>query len=175
MPDCGIFTIGDLSPLFFDPCIMLDKNYIRELIEQKTAGTDFFLVDLSITRSNLIQVYLDHPGGISLDDCVRFSREIEQSLDRESEDFELQVSSPGLGQPFKVFGQYKNAVGEKLEIILDTDERIRGKLIEASPAGIESPARILVQPFGTKKKPSPSDPVEIHLNNIKIARIELDF
>lgn len=153
----------------------MDKNNIQELVERLTAGTEFFLVEVSVNRSNLIQVYLDHPGGISLDDCARFSREIEEALNRDLEDFELQVSSPGLGQPLKVFQQYLKVRGEKLDILLDSGESIKGTLAEARPGDSGTPGSIIVQLSGTGKKPAPADPVEIRLNKIKSARIELDF
>jgi ribosome maturation factor RimP len=153
----------------------LDKNNIRELVEKLTVGTEFFLVDVSVNRSNLIQVYLDHPNGISLDDCARFSRDIEEALDRGHEDFELQVSSPGLGQPLKVFQQFLKATGEKMEILMDSGEKIKGTLVEARPGDSGAPAGLILHLQGTRKKPASADPVEILCKDIKSARIELDF
>ncbi|MFO7616235.1 MAG: hypothetical protein R6V75_03210 [Bacteroidales bacterium] len=154
---------------------MLDKNYILELIDQALEGTGFYLVDLSVSRSNLVQVYLDHPDGLSLDDCARFSSILNGQIDREEEDFELQVSSPGLGQPIKVFRQYLKAVGQKLDLTLTSGDRIKGTLLEAREGVPGSEGILKILPAGTKRKPYTGDPIEIPLNELVTARIEVDI
>jgi len=154
---------------------MLEKSNIKEIIEKAFEGSDFYLVDLTVSRSNLIQVFFDHPNGISLDDCARFSLLLNETLDREKEDFELQVSSPGLGQPLKVFRQYLKAVGQKLDIILVSGDKVRGTLLEAKPLEAETGGVVSVLPSGTKKKPYTGEPIEIRMNEIQTARVEMDF
>ena len=152
---------------------MMDKEHIIKVIGEVLEGTDFFLVDVHVSRTNLIQVYLDSPSGISLDDCAGFSRRIEESLDRESEDFELQVSSPGLGQPLRVLPQYHKSVGEKIDILLEDDSRLKGTLLAVD--GSADSAVLTLQLTGTKKKPAPAEPVKVLLSQIKMAKIEIDF
>jgi len=154
---------------------MLDKSYIRRTIEKGFEGTDFYLVDLTVSRSNLIQVFIDHPNGISLDDCARFSHLLNEMIDREEEDFELQVSSPGLGLPIKVFRQYLKAIGQILDISLVSGEKVRATLMEAKSSDSGPGEVLVVMPSGTKRKPYTGDPIEIELSEIKIARIEVDF
>ena len=154
---------------------MLDKNHIHGLIEQALQGTDFYLVDLTVCRSNLVQVFLDHPKGLSLDDCTKFSALLNDQLDREEEDYELLVSSPGLGQPFKVFRQYLKAIGEKVELTLTSGDRIKGTLIAAGEADENTDGSVVIIPIGTKRKPSSGEPMEVSLKEIVTARIRVDF
>ena len=85
---------------------MIDKNIVRNLVDQWLEDKDYFLVDIEISSDNKIVVEIDHADGVWIEDCVELSRFIEDHLDREQEDFELEVGSAGLGQPFKVEQQY---------------------------------------------------------------------
>ena len=84
---------------------MIDKSKIAQLIEDKLSE-DQFIVSLDVTPASQIMVTLDSMNGITIDHCVQISRLVEGSLDREEDDFELQVSSAGLGQPLKVYRQF---------------------------------------------------------------------
>jgi len=70
---------------------MISESYIRQLVEEKLEGTDMFIVELSVSSNNRIVVEIDGMSGVTIDDCVAVSRQIESNLDREQEDFELQV------------------------------------------------------------------------------------
>jgi len=103
--DCGNSGIGDSGPLFFNFAVLIEKRHIENIVNEALKETKIFLVDILVSRTNVIQVFIDHHDGISLDDCAALHRSMEDQLDREQEDFELQVSSPGLGQPLRVFPQ----------------------------------------------------------------------
>jgi len=107
---------------------MIDKNLIKKLAEEYVAGKEIFLVDVKVTNGNRITLLADKSGGITIDDCVALSRHIEGSLDREKDDFELQVSSPGLGSPFKVTEQYEMNIGKKVEVTSAEGKKIKGIL-----------------------------------------------
>jgi ribosome maturation factor RimP len=154
---------------------VIDRKKIEGIAKEALKETKVFLVDIVVSRSNLIQVFIDHPDGLSLDDCAGLHRSMEEKLDREQEDFELQVSSPGLGQPIRVFPQYLKALGEKMEIVLEDGEIIRGILLEAGMAEQDQDAALVVRQSGTKRKPAPEEPVVVPVNRIKTARIEIDF
>ena len=111
---------------------MIERNRIEELIDQKLEGTEFFLVELKINIANKIDVFIDGMKGVTIKDCVGISRHIESSLDREEQDFELNVSSPGAEESFKVLKQYEKNIGRKL--IVSTHDGItqEGILIEAN-------------------------------------------
>ena len=97
---------------------MIEKKQIEDIVAGKIADTDLFLVDVKIDTQNNITVVLDSPEGISIDACVVMSQYIESQLDRESEDFALEVSSPGVGQPLKVLQQYTKILNGTIEIML---------------------------------------------------------
>jgi ribosome maturation factor RimP len=169
------FWIGDSGPLFFNFDVVIAREKIEDIAKEALKDTKIFLVDIIVSRGNVIQVFIDQNDGISLDDCALLHRSIEDQLDREQEDFELQVSSPGLGQPIRVFPQYLKALGQKLEIVLQDGDIIKGALLEAKPAETDKEAELVIRQAGTKRKPAPEEPVVIPINRIKTARVEIDF
>jgi len=90
-----------------------------------------FLIDLTITDSFKIIVTLDGDNGVALQDCIDISRAIENNLDREEQDFSLEVASVGVGSPLKMVRQYKKNVGRTLIVKLAT-EIIEAELVEAN-------------------------------------------
>lgn len=106
---------------------MIDKNKITQLVEDKLSEGQF-VIDVEVSPSNQIQVILDSESGITIDHCVQISRAVEENLDREEEDFELQVSSAGLGQPFKVHRQFTKNIDEEVEVVLKNGEKLEGIL-----------------------------------------------
>ena len=79
---------------------MIDKNVVKELVEEWLKDKDYFLVDVEISLDDRIVVEIDHADGVWIEDCVELSRFIEDHLNRAEEDYELEVGSAGLGQPF---------------------------------------------------------------------------
>lgn len=111
---------------------MIEKRRIQQLVDDFIAKEKgFFLVSLKVGGGNQIEVRVDSFEGIKMGDCVRLSRHIEGSLDREEEDFSLQVASAGLGEPFKVFQQYEKNIGRKVDVKLKGGEKILGKMLSA--------------------------------------------
>jgi len=107
---------------------MISKQKIEELVSQWLQGKDYFLVDIAISSDNKIVVEIDHADGVWIDDCVELSRFIEERLDRDEEDFELEVGSAGLGQPFKVEQQYQNHIGKEVEVMQADGKKVKGIL-----------------------------------------------
>lgn len=99
---------------------MIDKNIVKGLVEEWLQDKEYFLVDVEISVDNKIVVEIDHADGVWIEDCVDLSRFIEDRLNRDEEDYELEVGSAGLGQPFKVAQQYVNFIGKDVEV-LDAD------------------------------------------------------
>ena len=127
---------GLKSPFFIDKK-MIKKQVIIDLINEHFAGTDKFVVDVKVLTGNKIEVYVDAPQHIVIADCVALSRYIEGSLDREKEDFELQVSSPGATQPFKVVEQYKKYANTQVEVVTKEGTKHKGLLLSANDAEFE--------------------------------------
>ncbi len=107
---------------------MIDKTVVKQLVEEWLEGKDYFLVDIEISSDNRIVVEIDHADGVWIEDCVALSRFIEERLDREVEDYELEVGSAGLGQPFKVPQQYINFIGKEVEVLDADGKKYKGLL-----------------------------------------------
>ena len=112
------------------------KEKVEQLITEGVEGTDIFLVKLTVSSSNDINVLLDSDSGLTLSDCRSISRVIETGLDRDDEDFSLTVSSSGVGEPL-VLRQYMKNVGRKVRVTLIDGEIIEAKMVAADDKGIE--------------------------------------
>jgi ribosome maturation factor RimP len=110
---------------------MIKKQTIVDLINEHFSGSDKFLVEVKVAAGNKIEIYIDAPNHITISDCVALSRHVEGSLDREKEDFELQVSSPGATETFKVLQQYKKYVGTKVQTTTVEGKKHQGTLLSA--------------------------------------------
>jgi len=110
---------------------MIEKRTVVLIAEEWLREKDYFLVDVNVSADNRIVVEIDHAEGVWIEDCVELSRFIESKLDRESEDFELEVGSAGIGQPFKVLQQYLIHIGSNVEILTKTGNKLTGVLKEA--------------------------------------------
>ena len=107
---------------------MIQKQAIIDLINSHFEGTDKFIVDVKVLKGNVIEIYIDAPNHVLIADCVELSRFVESNLDREKDDFELQVSSPGATESFKVLPQYKKYIGTKVKVVTKEGEKHEGIL-----------------------------------------------
>lgn len=114
---------------------MIDKNKVRELVDQWLADKEYFLVDAGVDETNKITVEIDHKDGVWIEDCCQLSKFIEEHFDREVEDFELEVGSAGIGQPFKVLQQYINSIGYDVELLTADGKKFEGLLKDADADG----------------------------------------
>lgn len=151
---------------------MIDKTRIENLVKEKIQGTEMFLVNINVSNANKISVLVDDFNGMSIDECIKISRHIESNLDREEEDYELEVSSPGLDKAFKVKEQYMKNVGRELK--LKTQEKeLKGKLIQVNEDDIV--LEVLKKEKGKKKKDLESEQIEILFSDIKEAKVVISF
>jgi len=112
---------------------MTFKEKVLHLInEALSERTSLFLIDLTITDAFKVMVALDGDSGVQLQDCIDVSRAIESNLDREEQDFSLEVASVGIGSPLKMVRQYKKNVGRMLIVKLQDNQTIEAKLTEAN-------------------------------------------
>jgi ribosome maturation factor RimP len=130
---------------------MIEKAHIRKLAEEVLEGTDLYVVEVEILPSERIFVYLDSPGGARIEDCIRVSRHIEGSLDREKQDFELNVSSAGMDRPLIDARQFQKALEKPVSIKLKD-----GRKLEGIYGGEKEGAYLLLPEIkkGSKKKAS---------------------
>ena len=110
---------------------MIDKNVVKTLVDkwlEDNKDKEYFLVDIQVDDDNKVVVEIDHKDGVVIDDCVSLSECINDNLDRDVEDYELEVGSTGLGQPFKVPQQYEINIGEEVEVLDKEGKKVKGIL-----------------------------------------------
>ena len=119
---------GDHSPLFNCPKMEL-KDQIKQAVEEKTLGTETFLVDIKTSHTK-IAVFVDSPKGLKLEDCSEISRFLESKPELLSlfETHALEVSSPGMDEPLKVLKQYEKRIGQEVSVLMKDGIRQNGTL-----------------------------------------------
>ena len=147
---------------------MIDKDKIIELANPAIDNTDMFIVDVRISKDNRISIVIDSDSGVKIQDCINVSRAIEGNLDREKEDFELNVMSFGVGEPLVLKRQYKKNLSREIRVIYNDSQVIEGELAEVNDDCI------IVRPKPKKKKDKIED-INIAYQNIKEAKIIVSF
>jgi ribosome maturation factor RimP len=147
---------------------MLDKTKIESMVNDYLQGSDKFLVGIDLSSTNVIDVFVDGDEGISIGECVKISRLIESAFDREEEDYELRVSSPGLDTPFKLLRQFQKYIGRNIRIERADGTKFKGKLLEADDLTIKLEKRV-------GKKGEETQVEVISMDDIKTAKPEISF
>ncbi len=109
-------------------------NLLNNALEENPA---LFLIELKFLPDNKIYIEVDGDTGISLKECIRINREIEHNLDREEEDFSLEVTSPDVSNPLKVNRQYQKNINRILEVKLKDHTKVEGLLKAVNEDSIE--------------------------------------
>ena len=107
---------------------MINKEIIQGLTEEWLQGNDYFLVDINFGADDRIVIEIDHADGVWIEDCAELSRFLQEKLGDELGEYELEVGSAGLGQPFKVAQQYQNHIGDTLEVLGADGKKVQGVL-----------------------------------------------
>ena len=164
---------GLKSPLFIQN--MAFKEKVKQLLE---TGLDehssLFLIDFSISADFKISVIIDGDQGVTLQDCIDVSRSIENNLDREEQDFSLEVASAGATSPLKLPRQYRKNIGRKLEVTLET-EVIEAQLIDADDEKISLEWKAREPKKIGKGKETVVKTAQIPYESIKKAQVVISF
>ncbi len=144
------------------------------MVEEKL-DDNMFLVEITVNGRNVINVFVDSYEGLTIEQCINISRHVEHSFDREGEDFELQVSSPGLSEKFKVKEQYIKYVGRAIDVATVFDTELEGVILSAGEEGIilETSSREIVE--GHKKKQLVIKQHHFKYDEIKSAKAVISF
>ena len=154
---------------------MISKDTVKQIVESYITAKGYYLVDINVTKDNHISVEIDHFKGVSIDFCVELTREIESGIDRETEDYELQVSSAGLTEPFKVLKQYQKNTGNEVEVLTKEGKKITGVLTAADAEKITLQIEKQIKPEGAKRKVTLCEDLEIPYENIKTTKYIIRF
>ena len=154
---------------------MIEKDLIKQTVEEFLEGTDCFIVDVKVGKDNSILVEIDSDEGISIDYCAELARFIESKVDREVEDYELEVGSPGLGSPFKVLEQYYKHEGCEVEVLDLSGVKFQGILVNVSESGFDLEVTRKVKPEGAKRKMEVTENIPFKYENIKYTKYTIRF
>jgi ribosome maturation factor RimP len=154
---------------------MITLEQVKKLTDEKLEGTTNFIVDISIKPGNKIIILLDNDNGVSIGDCVAMSRHVEFSLDRETEDFELNVMSPGLTEPLKILRQYEKYIDKDVDVVTKENKKLTGKLLSANSEGIVLETQTKEKVEGKKTKQLTINNVPLTFNQIKETKVVISF
>lgn len=154
---------------------MIEKNVVSKLVEEKIASSGNYLVDVVIKPGNLIIVEIDNDEGVCIDDCVELSRYLEAHLDRDIEDYELEVGSAGITSPFKVLRQYVKNIGNEVEMQLKNGMKLTGILKAAAEDGVVVTVDKQVKAEGAKRKTTVSEDQSYTFDEIKYTKYLIRF
>ncbi len=154
---------------------MMDTAKIRALAEERLAGSDLFVVDVTCSPANEVEVLVDSDSSVAIEDCVELSRAIEASLDRDVEDFALTVSSAGIGQPLRVLRQYRRLIGRPVEVVLLSGVKLLAELRDATEESVTLAYEEKVAVEGKKRKQLVETVREYPLSEVKSTREYIDF
>jgi ribosome maturation factor RimP len=163
---------GQMSPLLLKKH-MISKEYIRQLIENKLSNTDKYLIEIKVTPDNKIFVFIDGDNPVKLQDCIDLSKYIKTNLNRNTDDFELNVSSAGLDQPLMIYRQFVKNIGRNIEILMDNGTRQKGKLINISDNSITIEHELHKKKKSLEKETGKI--IKLPLNQIKETKVSILF
>lgn len=154
---------------------MIAKESVCQIVNEWLEGKEYFLVEVTISPDNKIVVEIDHKEGVWIEDCVELSRYIESRLDRDKEDFELEVGSAGIGQPFKVLQQYINHVGSDVEVLTQDGHKLTGVLKEANEQHFVITVKKKVKEEGAKRPKMVDEDLTFAYDEIKYTKYLISF
>ena len=154
---------------------MINKEIIQTLTEEWLQGNEYFLVDINFAADDRIVIEIDHADGVWIEDCAALSRFLQERLGEELGEYELEVGSAGLGQPFKVAQQYMNHIGDTLEVLQADGKKVQGTL-----KAVDAPSFTITvqekQKIEGKKRPVLVDVDKTYqMDEIKYAKYVLAF
>jgi Uncharacterized protein conserved in bacteria len=154
---------------------MIEKEVVTRLAEEQLVFSDCYLVDVTIKPGNLIVVEIDHDVAVGIDDCVALSRFIEENMNREVEDYELEVGSSGVGSPLKIVRQYIKYIGNEVEILLKSGVKKKGILIAANESGVTISIERRKNSEGSKRKETVIEDYPYKYDEIKYTKNIIRF
>ncbi len=163
------------SSFSFQKQIMIEKDFIQQIVEENIDNDSMFLVDVQIRPSNIIVVEIDSEEGISIDDCIALSKKIESQLNRDEEDFELEVGSSGITTPFKVLRQYQKNIGNEVEVLTKKGIKLKGILKACDDNQFVITITKMEKPEGAKRKIEVEEDLTFGYNDVKYTKYIISF
>ena len=154
---------------------MIDRQQVIDLTNEWLADKEYFLVDVFISKDDKMTVEIDHAEGVWIEDCAELSRHIESGLNGEADDYELEVGSAGLGQPFKVLQQYRNHIGLEVEVLTKEGKKLKGILKDANPEAFTVTVSKKEKKEGAKRPQLVEEDIIFTYDSIKYTKYVIKF
>ncbi len=154
---------------------MIDKALIKDIVEEYLLTSDMFLVETSVRPGNIIVVEVDSKEGVSIDDCIALSKHIESKLDRDAEDFELEVGSAGITSPFRIPKQYEKNIGNEIEVLTKGGQKLSGILKSCDDTSFVITITKKIKPEGAKKKIDVEEDLSFTYDEVKYTKYLIRF
>ena len=154
---------------------MLDKAEVTRVIEQAIEGSDLFVVQVTITRDNIITVDLDSDSSVDIDQCIMVNDAVLAAFDRDVEDYELTVGSYGISSPLLVRRQYDKNIGQEVEVLTRDGRKLKGVLTAADDEGFTIEVLTKVKVEGKKRPEQMMVPERITYDNAKQTKCIITF
>ncbi|MDE6223511.1 MAG: ribosome assembly cofactor RimP [Muribaculaceae bacterium] len=154
---------------------MIDKSLVEQVAREAIEGTDLFLVSVSVSADNRVVVEVDSRNYMDVDTCVELSHKIEAALDRDSEDFELEVGSAGLTSPFKVREQFDKNIGNEVAVLSRDGRKFTGTLVETTDEGFTVEVARKVKKEGQKRPVMELQPEKLAYGDAKSVKYVINF
>jgi len=154
---------------------MIEQKTIKEIVEDFLKHSESYLVNAEIKPGNVIIVEIDNDRSVGVDECVALNKFIESRLDRDQEDYELEVGSYGICQPFKMPRQYCKYIGKDVEVLTKTGIKQIGVLKSVAEEGILLAVEKQVKPEGAKRKITIEEDLSYSYNELKYTKYHIRF
>lgn len=149
---------------------MILKDAVCQVVSDFLGDSEHYLVDLKISPDNRISIEIDAFDGVSIDYCVALNRHVESLLDREVEDYELEVSSAGLTEPFKVLKQYEKNINNEVEVLTKAGKKLTGILTTVNETAFTIQIEKMEKPEGAKRKVKTTENITFSYEEIKTTK-----
>jgi len=154
---------------------MIDKAFIKDIVDEYLLQSGTFLVEATVRPGNIIVVEVDSVEGVSIDDCIALSKHIESKLNRDEEDFELEVGSAGITSPFKIPKQYDKNIGNEVEVLTKGGQKLTGILKSCDNDSFTITVTKMIKPEGAKRKVAVEEDFSYKYEEIKYTKYLIRF
>lgn len=154
---------------------MINENVVKTIVEEWLQKGDYFLVDVEMTPDDRIVVEIDHADGVWIEDCAELSKFLQDKLGDELGEYELEVGSAGIGQPFKVAQQYVNHIGKEVEVLAADGIKVKGLLKSVDGENFVVTVKEKQHVEGKKRPVLVDVDKTYNMNNIKYTKYLLSF
>lgn len=152
---------------------MIDKTELRAVVERAIEGTDLFVVDVTVSTDNVVDVALDSMTDVTIDDCIAVDKAVHAAFDQDVEDYELTVGSYGITSPLRVRQQYDKNIGQPVEVLTADGRKLHGTLTVAADDSFTVAVPTRVKADGKKRPELVDVDTVLRYDEVKYTKCEI--